>query len=151
MSRKKKFTIGFVCLCLILLIPLCLNVSISGDPLTAGGAVCVSFDKQDMLRADKVIISFQGEVYTITDPGFIKSFCKETLAGTHIDYCCSTQNDGWVEIYRGNRLLRRMRYIANHDAFVYEADAAHWVFFGAEGHAFLSGEMSEKLHEIIGR
>ena len=114
----------------------------------AGGAVCISFDKWDMLRADKIIIDYGGELYTVTDPEFIQAFSKETLVGTYSEYCCSNLNDGWVEIYRGDRLLRRMRYIANHDAFAYEADLTHWVLFGKEGHAFLSKDMWEKLHEM---
>jgi len=146
---KKKIIIGSVCLCLILSIALSLNVSISGEPLMAGGAVCISFDKWDMLRADKIIISNRGEIYTVTDPEFVRAFSKETLAGTYSEYCCSNLNDGWVEIYRGDCLLRRMRYIANHDAFAYEADTTHWVLFGKEGHAFLSKDVWEKLHEII--
>lgn len=149
-QKKKKIIIGLVCLCLILLIALSLNVSISGEPWMAGGAVCISFDKWDMLRADKLIIGFRGETYTVTDPEFIRAFSKETLAGTYSDYCCSNLNDGWVEIYRGDRLLRRMRYIANHEAFAYEADATHWVLFGKEGHAFLSSDLRQKLQEIIG-
>ena len=116
----------------------------------AGGAVCISFDKWDMVRADKVVISFCGETYTITEPEFVREFSRETLSGTYSEYCCSHFDDGWVEIYRGDRLLRRMRYIANHDAFAYEADFAHLVLFGEEGHAFLSVGMRDKLREIIG-
>ena len=115
----------------------------------AGGAVCISFDKWDMLRADKIIIDYRGELYTVTDPEFVQTFSKETLAGTYSEYCCSNLNDGWVEIYWGDRLLRRMRYIANHDAVAYEADLTHWVLFGKEGHAFLSKDTWEKLHQII--
>lgn len=149
-QKKKKIMIALVSLCLILLITLSLNMSISGEPWMAGGSVCISFDKWDMLRADKIIIGYRGETYTVTDPAFVQAFSQETLAGTYSDYCCSNLDDGWVEIYRGNRLLRRMRYIANHGAFAYEADVAHWVLFGEEGHAFLSKDMWEKLHEIIG-
>lgn len=148
-SRKKKIIVALVCLCLILL-TLLLNVSISGKPLDAGGAVCISFDKWDMLRADKLIIGFRGKTYTVTDPEFVQTFSKETLAGTFHEYCCSDLNDGWVEIYRGDRLLRRMRFIGNHDAFAYEADLTHWVLFGKEGHAFLSNNLRQKLLEIIG-
>ena len=148
-SRKKKIIVALVCLCLILL-TLLLNLSISGKPLDAGGAVCISFDKWDMLRADKLIIGFRGKTYTVTDPEFVQTFSKETLAGTFHEYCCSNLNDGWVEIYRGDRLLRRMRFIGNHDAFAYEADLTHWVLFGKEGHAFISNSLRQKLLEIIG-
>ncbi len=151
MSKKKnRIAIGLVSLFAILLIASSLCVSISGEPWMAGGAVCISFDKWDMLRADKIVIGFGGETYTVTDPGFIQAFSKETLAGTFHEYCCSNLNEGWVEIYRGDRLVRRMRYIANHDAFAYEADLAHWVLFGKEGHAFLSSDLRQKLQEIIG-
>ena len=150
MSQKKTWIkIGRLSVCFIFLIALFLCVGISGKPLDAGGAVCVSFDKWDMLRADKLIIGFGGQSYTVTDPEFIRAFSKETLAGTFHEYCCSNLNEGWVEIYRGDRLVRRMRYIANHEAFAYEADLTHWVLFGKEGHAFLSRDMWEKLHEII--
>ena len=115
----------------------------------AGGAVCVSFDKWDMMRADKIILQYRGETYVVTDLEFVRAFCSETFAGTYSEYCCSNLDDGWVEIYRGDRLLRRMRYIANHGAFAYEADMAHWVLFGKEGHAFLSGDLDQKLQEII--
>lgn len=148
-QKKKKIILGLVCLCLILLIALSLNVSISGEPWMAGGAVCISFDKWDMLRADKIIIGYRGKTYTVTDPAFVQAFSQETLAGTYSDYCCSNLEDGWVEIYRGDRLVRRMRYIANHEAFAYEADLTHWVLFGKEGHAFLSRAVWEKLREII--
>ncbi len=148
-QKKKWIRICLISLTLILLIVSFLCISISGEPLMAGGAVCISFDKWDMLRADKIIIDYGGELYTVTDPEFVQAFSKETLVGTYSEYCCSNLNDGWVEIYRGDRLLRRMRYIGNHDAFAYEADLTHWVLFGKEGHAFLSKDMWEKLHEII--
>lgn len=148
-QKKKWIRIGFASLTLILLITLFLFVSISGDPLMAGGAVCISFDKWDMMRADKIIIHYLGETYTVTDIEFVQAFSKETLAGTYSAYCCSNLDDGWVEIYRGNRLVRHMRYIANHEAFAYEADITHWVLFGKEGHAFLSKDMWEKLHKIV--
>ncbi|MBR2890259.1 MAG: hypothetical protein IKC09_08310 [Oscillospiraceae bacterium] len=149
-QKKKKLLIALAVVCLIFLILLSLNVSISGEPWMAGGAVCISFDKWDMLRSDKIVIGYRGKTYTVTEPGFVQAFSKDTLSGTYSGYCCSNQDDGWVEIYRGDRLLRRMRYIANHEAFAYEADAAHWVLFGEEGHVFLSTDVWKKLHEIIG-
>jgi len=149
-QKKMWIRICRVTLCLILVIALFLCVGISGEPLDAGGATCISFDKWDMLRADKIIISFRGETYMVTDPEFIRAFSKETLAGTFHEYCCSNLDDGWVEIYRGDRLVRHMRYIANHEAFAYEADLTHWVLFGKEGHAFLSSDLGQKLQKILG-
>ena len=149
-QKKKWILIGFVTLALVLLITLFLCVGISGEPLMAGGAVCISFDKWDMLHADKIIIDYHGELYTVTDPVFVRAFSRETLAGTYTEYCCSELDDGWVEIYRGDRLVRRMRYIASHEAFAYEADVTHWVLFGKEGHTFLSKDTWEKLHATVG-
>ena len=116
----------------------------------AGGAVCVSFDKWDMMRADKIILQYRGETYVVTDLEFVRAFCSETLAGTYSDYCCSNLDDGWAEIYCGDRFLRRMRYIENHGSFAYDTDSAHWVLFGKEGHVFLSDSLHQKLREIIG-
>ena len=150
MFRKNKWCIVCViCLCLGVLLTLLFTAGISGEPLMAGGVVCISFDKWDMQRADKIVIGHRGETHTIKDAGFIKAFCKETLAGTYHEYCCSDLDEGWVEIYRGDRLVRRMRYVANHDAFAYEADIAHWVLFGNEGHAFLSKDVRDQLDEIL--
>ena len=148
MPKNKKKVIIALCACLVLAAILWLNTGVCIS-LDAGGALCISFDKWDMLRADKIIVGYRGETYTVTDTEFIREFAKETLAGTFHEYCCSDEVDGWVEIYRGERLLRRMRYISNHDAFAYDADITHWVLFGKEGHAFLSKETREKLHEII--
>lgn len=149
MSRKKWMLLGLGLLCLSLLAALILNVSISGEPWMAGGAVCISFDKWDMQRADKLVICYRDETHTVTDPALVQAFCRETLSGTYSGYCCSMLDDGWVEIYRGDRLLRRMRYIENHDAFAYEADTAHWVLFGEEGHAFLSRNTAQKLRSLL--
>lgn len=135
---------------LLLIVVFSLNVSIAGEPWMAGGCISVSFDKWDMLRADKMIVHFRGEQFVITDKEFVQNFTAGTLAGTYSDYCCANLDDGWVEIYRGDRLIRRMRYIENHDAFAYEADFAHWVLFGDEAHVFFSGEICSQLRQLIG-
>lgn len=140
----------WVAVLVILIATILLNVSVAGRPVFAGGCISVTFDKWDMMRADKVIIHFDGKQYTVTDTKFIRDLCKETLAGTLSSYCCSDFDDGWIKIYRGDRLIRRMRYIENHEAFAYEADPAHWVLFGDESHAFLSKQTWEQLRAIIG-
>ena len=116
----------------------------------AGGGVCVSFDKWNLMRSDKIVLEVSGEVYTITDEDLIRSISKESVAGTYSDYCCAHSPDGWMEIYRGDCLLRRMDYVSNHGALAYDADITHWVFFGEKGHAFLSNETRQKLETIIG-
>ena len=148
--KKKRITIIIGSLIALLVIYLFLNVSIAGKPGDCGGCISISFDKWDMQRADKVIIYFRGEQYTVTDTEFIQALTRETLAGTFSEYCCSHFEDGWVEIYKGDRLIRRMRYIENHGALAYEADIGHWVFTGEESHVFLSRDVEIQLREIIG-
>ena len=150
-NRTEWANIGLVCLVLsILIVTLSLNVSIAGEPGMAGGCVCISFDKWDMQRADKIVIEFRGETYTVTDPEFVRSFCQRTTAGTYSDYCCAHHQEGSIEIYRQGRLIRRMRYVENHDAIVYDADPTHWVLFGTEGHAFLTGDICGQFRQLVG-
>ena len=153
MRNKTKIVIaGLVILCAISLIAFCaLNVGIAGEPGMAGGCVCVSFDKWDMDRADKIVFEFSGGTSTVTDPELIRAFCNETLAGTYSDYCCAHEQDPNIEIqiYRQDRLIRSMRYVENHDAVVYNADSAHWVLFGDEGHAFLSYELRRHIRQLM--
>ena len=151
MSTPKKKLIKAICLCvgILLITLLAFHVSIDCDPYSAGGCVCISFDKWDMLHADKLVIEFQGETHTITDLSFIRRFTRDTLAGTYTDYCCANLSDGSVQIYRGDRLIRDMRFIENHGAFAYKADSLHWVLFGDEGHAFLSHETDQQLRQLI--
>ncbi|MBE6924363.1 MAG: hypothetical protein E7466_03890 [Ruminococcaceae bacterium] len=151
MSKKKKISIIVGSLFVLLIISLFLNVSVAGEPGDAGGCISISFDKWDMQRADKVIIYYGGEQYTVTDTEFIQALTRQTLAGTSSEYCCSHFEDGWVEIYRGDRLIRRMRYVEAHGALAYEADIGHWVLNGEESHAFLSRDVENQLRQIIGK
>ena len=129
---------------------LLLNVSIAGEPEMAGGCVCISFDKWDMLRADKIVITYRGQTHTVTDPNFVLGFTQGTMAGTYSDYCCANLQEGRIEIYRGDRLLRTMRYVENHDAFVYDEDATRWVLGGGEGHVFLTGWVRDEFRRLVG-
>ncbi len=125
-------------------------VSVGGEPGMAGGCISISFDKWDMMRADKIVIEFRGGTYTVTDQDFVQAFCRGTLDATYTDYCCAHFQEGSVKIYRQDKLIRSMRYVENHDGFVYDADSTHWVLFGDEGHAFLSGETAKAFRHLIG-
>lgn len=138
-----------LCLGLAVLL-LSLNVSIGGEPWMAGGCVTVNFDKWDMRRADKLVATYNGQQYVSEDADFVRAFAEATLSGTWTEYCCSNENVAAVEIYRGDRLLRRYRYVENHDAFAYEADPTHWVLFGKEGHAFISGDICNQFRQLLG-
>lgn len=144
--KKKRIVIVLT----VLLALLVLNVGIAGRPEMAGGCVCVSFDRRDMLRADKIVIEFRGKTHTVTDRNFILGFTQAAMAGTYSDYCCANLQEGRIEIYRGDRLIRSMRYVENHDAVVYDEDAARWVLGGEEGHVFLTGWVKDELRRLLG-
>ena len=143
MRIKKKWIIIAIVLLILLL-----NVDIAGRPEMAGGCVCVSFDRWDMLQADKIVIEFRGQTHTVTDRNFILGFTQATMAGTYSDYCCANLQEGRIDIYRGDTLLRSMRYVENHDAVVYDEDASRWVLGGEEGHVFLTGWVKDELRKL---
>lgn len=151
MNSKKHIIIISVCVCIVILVAvLSAHIGVDADLKMAGGGLCVSFDKWDVMRADKIIIHIDDETYTLTDIELIRSIARESVAGTYSDYCCAHSPDGWMEIYRGDKLLRRMDYVSNHGGLAYHSDVTHWVFFGEQGHAFLSNETRQKLETIIG-
>ena len=131
------------------LLRLILNIGFNGAPLESGGCVCVSFDKWNMLTADRLVLCVGNKQYESADTALIRSVAWESAAGTHNEYCCSHLDDGWIEIYKGDHLIRRMRWIRNHGSLAYEADPGHWVLFGDEAHAFLSEDVCAKLEAII--
>ena len=153
LTKKRKIVLVLIGLLLVALVAvMLLCVSVAGEPWMAGGCVSISWDKAVMRQADKMLFHVDGVTYTITDPALVQSVAEETLAGTYTDYCCAHLDSGWMEIYRGDRLLRRMRYVGgSHDTFAYEADWGHWVLFGDESHATLSRETADALYAIIGK
>lgn len=150
MKEKWMKRIGTLLILAAVITLLCVNVSIGQDIAMAGGCVSISFDKWDMLRADKLVVTCKGQQYVSEDTDFVRSFAEATLSGTMTDYCCAKENYATVEIYRGERLLRRYRYIENHDAFAYEGDMSHWVLFGKEAHAFVSGKTIDQFRQMLG-
>ena len=150
MTGKRWIGLGIGLIFAAAIVLLSLNVSIAQDIAMAGGCISVSFDKWDMRRADKMVVTCKGAQYVSEDTEFVRDFAEGTLAGTMTDYCCAKENYATVEIYRGDRLLRRYRYVENHDAFAYEADGTHWVLFGEESHAFVSGETIRQFRRMLG-
>ena len=148
--KKKRIWILVSGLCIGVL--LLLNVGIAGGWETDHSALCICFDKWDMMTADKVVVWDGATQYTVTDPDFVRQLTRETtVAAYNEQYCCAGETGGWIEIYKGDRLIRRMRWVQNHDMVAYEADLLHWVLFGKEGHAALSNELIEKLNELTGK
>ena len=142
-------------LCILLILALAggalvAHVSVGQDIAMAGGCVSINFDKWAMRRADKLVVICNGQQYVSEDVDFVRAFAEATLSGTMTDYCCANENYAAVEIYRGDRLLRRYRYVENHDAFAYEGDGIHWVLFGKEAHAFVTGEVIDQFRLLVG-
>ena len=150
MRRKIRIAI-MICSCLVIFIAVSTRfVGIDANLKMAGGGLCISFDKWDMERANKIVVQVGDENYTLTDLELVRAIARESVAGTYSDYCCAHSPDGWMEIYRGDKLLRRMDFMSNHGGLAYDADASHWVLFGEQGHAFLSKETRDNLEKIIG-
>ena len=97
----------------------------------------------------KIVIEFRGQTHTVTDRNFILGFTQATMAGTYSDYCCANLQEGRIDIYRGDTLLRSMRYVENHDAVVYDEDASRWVLGGEEAHVFLTGWVKDELRKLL--
>lgn len=149
-AKKKRIRriVFWSCVAVLLLLNIATDCSLDDS-----GSLCISFDKWDMTTADKVVI-FDGEQqYTVTDADFVRNLTREAVVACDTNrYCCANDDvDTWIEIYKGDRLIRHMRWIQNHDALAYEADLAHWVLFGEEGHVFLSSEVRRALYKIIGK
>ena len=148
--KKKRLIQLVIGLCIGIF--LFLNVGIAGGWKTDHSAICISFDKWAMMTADKVLIWNDGTLYTITDPDFVRQITRETTVAEYNEqYCCASETGGLIEIYKGDRLIRRMRWATGHSMVAYDADLLHWVFFGKEGHASLSRELIEKLNELTGQ
>lgn len=147
-QKRALGRIGILCAAAVVVLFFLLNISIDCS-LDAGGCLSVSFDKWAMTHADRLVVFDGKKEVTITDRDFLRSFGKETASGSHKEYCCAGDKGAWAELYKGGQLVRKLRYIPNHDAFAYEADLAHWVLFGAEGHSFLSNELRHQLSDYL--
>ena len=146
----KKLTKRLLPGCIALAVVLLLALNVSADcSLDAGGCLSISFDKWAMTHADRLVVFDGQKEVTITDRDFIRSFGREVASGSHKDYCCAQDDIAWAELYKGDRLICRLRYVPNHDAFAYEADLFHWVLFGTEAHSFLSDELRHQLSEYL--
>lgn len=155
MFHKKKHKIVIVitmCIALLLLLGLFVaNVAICINPFDSGGCISVAFDKLLMLTADRVVIRVEGSSYETTDPELIRLITSETQVATNTDLRYP-KTDRWIDIYRGDALIRSMRWSDSLDTIiVYHADSTHWVFPSYEGDGIIlpSTELINKLIEII--
>ena len=127
-------------------------IGCSPDMGLHGACVSISWDKQAMLSADRLVMHLPSGKYTVTDGNLVQTLAREVLTATSTeDYCCANLNSGTFLFYRGETLIRGMRFIDNHRTLVYEADGAHWVLFGKEGHCAFSSATENRLLEAINR
>lgn len=157
MENKKRFTklkiaIGAALLCV--LVVLYLNVGIASDIGGSGGCISIVFDKFSMLFADRAVICVGKERYEITDRDLIHQITKETMCAGNTDLCYPKNINRWIEIYRGDTLVRRMQW--RDDDFeemviAYQADGLHWISPSYDGHGivFISDELLAELNKVI--
>ena len=151
MTRNKK-RILFAALigCAIILIPLslcCVACRITDE---AGGCIAVVFDKQDVKNADRIVLRDGDTVITLAEPTLVRDLASEFVVANRSGLC-GYYRDRWMEIYRGDRLVRNIHW-NDHDDLVtaYEADAGHWVLFGGDkGQIQLSDEIVDTINALI--
>ena len=148
----KNILVSGILLTLTLLLVIFSAVGCSPDMGLHGACVSISFDKQDMLAADRLVLKLPSGEYTVTDRNLVQTLAREVLTATSTeDYCCGNLNEGSFSFYRGDQLIRQMRFIQNHRTLVYGADSAHWVLFGKEGHCEFSAATEQRLCQAISR
>jgi hypothetical protein len=148
----KNLVVSTILLAAILLLSMFCAVGCSPDMGLHGACVSISFDKRDMLAADRLVLKLPSGEYTVTDKNLVQTLAREVLTATSTeDYCCGNLNEGFFSFYQGDKLIRKMRFIQNHRILVYETDGAHWVLFGKEGHCEFSAATEEQLCKAISR
>ena len=134
---------------------LLLNVSIGSKIEMVRGCISIAFDKWDMMWADKAILYVDGQEYVITDIDLVREIAKDTAVATYYEECECTagyKNDRWIELYVGDRQIRRMQWLESHDwVRTYDTDAFHWVLFNDTdaGYAELDLELCQKLYQLV--
>lgn len=147
------------CVCPVVLLFLCCGlVSCNLFSRDAGACLAISpFGRLELLGVDKAVVAVDGEAVTVTDPELLGRIVDETKVATHAnvcDGCCMKERS--IQLYRGDRLVRSMKWIDGHDSIrVYEADLTHWIFqevgagFRQTGYVELSDELIRELEGLF--
>ncbi len=132
------------------------NIGIRCNPFDSGGCIAIVYDKAAMRAADKVVLCVGEDRYEITNLFWVHWITEETMVATHTCLRYSPTTDRWIEIYRGDTLVRRMQWATCVDetgVFVYQEDSTHQIYSGytgpEEGMIFTSKILAEKLNAII--
>jgi hypothetical protein len=136
MSRIDKARIARYIILLVIAIlivyPL-LNVGFHFNLFDSGGCIAIVYDKAAMRAADKVVLCVGEDRYDITDAALVSWITEEAMAATHTHLRFHEHTDRWIEIYRGETLVRRMRWAECADptgVFVYQEDEKHPIIHG---------------------
>lgn len=146
----KKIKPAIVELCIVLAL---LVVGIcSLFRLSPGECISVSlFGRFELRNIDRVVITSNGNEWTITNPDFIEQLCDETRIAEHVNLCMHDSKT--IDLYAGNRLVRSMKWGPCCDAVeVYKPGISHWLIggFGIDsGCVYLSDELLAQLNAII--
>ena len=151
LKNRKRLWIIFTCIavCAVTAALLCC-VACRVTANEAGGCVAVVFDKWQMRHADRIVLRDGDTVITLTDPTLVRDLVSEFVVANRSGLC-GYYRDRWMEIYRGDKLVRNVHW-NDHDDLVtaYEADATHWVFFGTKnGQIQLSADMVETINTLL--
>lgn len=151
MTRIKKrilFTALIGCAAILVTLSLCCVACRITDE--AGGCVAVVFDKHKVKNADRIVLRDGDTVITLTDPTLVRDLASEFVVANRSGLC-GYYWDRWMEIYRGDRLVRNIHWNAHDDLVTaYEADAGHWVLFGGDkGQIQLSDETIDTINALI--
>ncbi len=132
------------------------NIGIRCTLFDSGGCIAIVYDKAAMRAADKVVLCVGEDRYDITNVFLVHWITEETMVATHTGLRYYSHIDRWIEIYRGETLVRRMQWadcLYETGVFVYQEDSTHPIYSGnvdpEDGMIFPSKLLVEKLNAII--
>ena len=150
---KKRILVGLSLLTVIALAvwsSLCVAVRCTSFT-EAGGCTAVVFDKHKVRQADRIVLREGEKVVTITDPETVRQLASSFVVANR-NALCGYYMDRWMEIYRGDTLVRRIHW-NDHDELVtvYTPDATHWVFLPRNdvGQIYLSEETVQTILSLL--
>ena len=111
------------------------------------------FGRLELLGVDRAVVTVDGESVTVTDAQLLGRIVDETTVATVADICdgCCLK-DRTIDLYRGDKLVRSMKWIDGHDnVLVYKADLTHWMFppSAKAGRVILSKELVSALEALF--
>ena len=144
----KKAAIIELCIVLALLV---VGVC-SSFRFTPGECLSVSlFGRFELRNIDRVVITSDGNEWTITNPDLIEQLCDETRVAEHVNLCM--RDSKTIDLYAGSRLVRSMKWGPCCDAVeVYKPSLTHWVIGGLgtnSGCVYLSKDLLAQLNTVI--